>query len=938
MRPNCDLTSGRLMNVAGYNLTVEGSDGIHDPVTSQVYITFDNFEHAAVEEAFIIRAVDTNVNSLPELFKQINFHTSQQGDSLQILSVKASDNFTDFYVAARSSRGSYVERTEAVTSLSRELTSRVARLSVGYSVCQESPCQNGGECSAVMAVRQDTAILEAGDIILNSPVFQEDWSCRCQDNFEGDTCQLKSNPCENPNPCQADGECIQEGYNFRCLCPPHRHGERCEIERSNSCDRNPCQNGGTCRESNLGDFFCLCRPGFQGAVCQTALDPCQPNPCQNGGECLSKKPNYQCKCPDNFYGTNCEKSTFGFGELSYMTFPSLDPNTNDVTITFSTTKPDCLLVYNYGEVSGGRSDFIAVELVQGRATFSFGGARTAITRISVSKYLSNGRWFKVTATRNNRVASLSVEDCTESGEYCKQCLAGDESCFTKDIGDTGTLSFNNNPMYFGGIDRVKPIIERSDQVKSDDFVGCVKSLSVNGQPLNLKSSFLSSSGILSSCPIAGGLCDHHDCGQGQCTEVNWRPVCVCPGGVMAGDCDRSISPIALTQNATVTFKMSEKLRRIQLLANRANSAVSQDIRDNELGFTFRTENDEGLVFSAGTSNDYTKVMVGNKRLVYETRKSGHPRINITSETEVTDGQWHILVIKQTSNILQVYLDDMKLDQDLETASTHDLLDPYLSQLQFGGRQYGPASAFRGCLVNFTINNEVQSWFGGSSLLPNVSFSGEVLDDCEPNFLSATAGSDPVNVGVVIVVVFFIILIFAILGSFFWYRMKKKKYEKMQNRSANDSHGPSSYGLQTKSYDDTNRINRQKKMTPTHQKPDVIERDIVNDSPIGDYSRHELPDYSASMVMQDPEAPEHYDLENASSIAPSDIDVIYHYKGYRDHSRPGPGPIRLNSLAANNRLQSTPLARLSPSSEMSHQTPRILTLQVITSGQYVMIQY
>ena len=50
-----------------------------------------------------------------------------------------------------------------------------------------------------------------------------------------------------------------------------------------------------------------------------------------------------------------------------MTFPSLDPNTNDVTITFSTTKPDCLLVYNYGAVSGGRSDFIAVELVEGRA-------------------------------------------------------------------------------------------------------------------------------------------------------------------------------------------------------------------------------------------------------------------------------------------------------------------------------------------------------------------------------------------------------------------------------------------------------------------------------------------------------------------------------------------------------------------------------------------
>lgn len=30
--------------------------------------------------------------------------------------------------------------------------------------------------------------------------------------------------------------------------------------------------------------------------------------------------------------------------------------------------------------------------------------------------------------------------------------------------------------------------------------------------------------------------------------------------------------------------------------------------------------------------------------------------------------------------------------------------------------------------------------------------------------------------------------------------------------------------------------------------------------------------------------EHYDLENASSIAPSDIDIVYHYKGYRRGGR------------------------------------------------------
>ncbi len=79
--------------------------------------------------------------------------------------------------------------------------------------------------------------------------------------------------------------------------------------------------------------------------------------------------------------------------------------------------------------------------------------------------------------------------------------------------------------------------------------------------------------------------------------------------------------------------------------------------------------------------------------------------------------------------------------------------------------------------------------------------------------------------------------------------------------------------------------------------------------------------------------EHYDLENASSIAPSDIDVIYHYKGYRDGSGGGSrhrysGGKSLNSRKRANYLkhQNTPLARLSPSSEMSHNNPRhILTL-------------
>ena len=70
--------------------------------------------------------------------------------------------------------------------------------------------------------------------------------------------------------------------------------------------------------------------------------------------------------------------------------------------------------------------------------------------------------------------------------------------------------------------------------------------------------------------------------------------------------------------------------------------------------------------------------------------------------------------------------------------------------------------------------------------------------------------------------------------------------------------------------------------------------------------------------------EQYDLENASSIAPSDIDLAFMYKGYP----PPLPPVHPHSLIKNDTQRNpppVPMARMSPSvSELSG--PRILTLQ------------
>ena len=258
----------------------------------------------------------------------------------------------------------------------------------------------------------------------------------------GASCELRKEPCQ-PNPCAGVGSvCTKQGFDFQCTCPPHLHGKRCELERSSACRSNPCKNGGSCQENaQAGSYFCLCRPGFFGNQCQAASDACRPNPCLNGGECVSNPGSAaifpKCKCPLHYYGRHCEKSAFGFSFGSYMAFPPLDPNTNDVSVIFSTNKRNALLVYNFGEQTGGRSDFVAIQLINGIPTFSYGGSRTAIAVVRVNKFVADGSWHRVIATRNSRVISLSVSDCKESGEVCSECRPGDNSCYANDVGPTG---------------------------------------------------------------------------------------------------------------------------------------------------------------------------------------------------------------------------------------------------------------------------------------------------------------------------------------------------------------------------------------------------------------------------------------------------------------------------------------------------------------------
>lgn len=49
-------------------------------------------------------------------------------------------------------------------------------------------------------------------------------------------------------------------------------------------------------------FSCECVGGFEGALCDTAIDHCNDNPCRNGGQCTSKENDFECLCALGYSG------------------------------------------------------------------------------------------------------------------------------------------------------------------------------------------------------------------------------------------------------------------------------------------------------------------------------------------------------------------------------------------------------------------------------------------------------------------------------------------------------------------------------------------------------------------------------------------------------------------------------------------------------------
>ena len=292
--------------------------------------------------------------------------------------------------------------------------------------------------------------------------------------------------------------------------------------------------------------------------------------------------------------------------------------------------------------------------------------------------------------------------------------------------------------------------------------------------------------------------------------------------------------------------------------------------------------------------------------------------------EVTDG----------GAALAMRLDGQRVGYEIELSAAHDFLGSGVDKFVVGSA-LGEARGFRGCVANFTLNEELQTLEEGysSSGLPLLRAdipAGVHVDGCDLQILQSVAPKDAVDIGVTVIIVFFVLLICAIALSFTFFKLRKRYHKKKEAEAAEAASttkgGVYDGGYSNRGLDlhETSLSNRQlhqlnnavtttpsgassarykPKIRPTTMnlvdinsggigvKPDLLDtrRRMNSVSPMhhqhpsplhhlhGQSPSADLGGGGSDLVDHYNEPVEHYDLENASSIAPSDIDVIYHYK-------------------------------------------------------------
>ncbi|KAM8902916.1 protocadherin Fat 4 isoform 2-T2 [Spinachia spinachia] len=446
---------------------------------------------------------------------------------------------------------------------------------------------------------------------------------------------------------------------FNCSCLAGFTGTLCEDD-INECEVNPCENRGTC-VNTPGSFYCHCQSGFSGSFCSTDGDECLKLKCQNGGTCTSTQDGYHCHCILGFEGEVCELFID-----HCRSAPCVQGSCTNSQRGFSCRCPFGVSGIHCEEHSYGFEELSFME-------FPPLDRRTNLISLEFA-----------TVQRN----SLLLYN--PGGAASKEFIA------LEILNGAIHLSFDLGP---------GPL---PAQIKTHDFLGCMRNIYVNGillRPLMALASY----NILDRCPrTSPSPCQSNPCkNSGLCRDLWSYYLCECKSPFTGNDCAEEMSEelvLRFDGKDYIEYVIKERFRRDYLLKDFLEK--EGNTRDQSgITIKFKTQDDGVLIFVVGETG-YTMLKIKDRKLVYTSNDTlaGH-MIELAVDPPVANGIWHVLSFFSIGHDTLLLLDGKSV---LNISDNYmDLTPVGLEKIIFGAGREGESNlqqlGFTGCVQYFNVS-------------------------------------------------------------------------------------------------------------------------------------------------------------------------------------------------------------------------------------------
>uniref|UniRef100_A0A3Q3WFW0 Uncharacterized protein n=1 Tax=Mola mola TaxID=94237 RepID=A0A3Q3WFW0_MOLML len=321
---------------------------------------------------------------------------------------------------------------------------------------------------------------------------------------------------------------------------------------------------------------------------------------------------------------NLWNAAFFDKETSYLHFPTFHGELNaDISFLFKTPSSSGVFLENLGI-----KDFIRIELRSStEVVFSFDvGNGPLEVRVEKSAPLNDNRWHRVRAERNVKEASLQVDEFP---------------AISKEAPADGHIHLQlNSQLFIGGT-----------ASRQKGFLGCIRSLQLNGVTLDLEGRAKITPGVRPGCPghcsSYGSLCQNH----GRCMERASGFSCDCgPSAYTGSFCHQEVSAsFESTTSITYILKEPSELSRNRSALPSSKSA-DMTLRGENISLSFRTsQRPASLLYISSFYGEYLALLINEHdelELRYKLHSSRDVEVLLSRVSNLADGHLHTVTIRR----------------------------------------------------------------------------------------------------------------------------------------------------------------------------------------------------------------------------------------------------------------------------------------------------